>query len=173
MMAKSLNLQVETDVFKLYTSGDTIYARGLYEGFSQFRATGTLILVCNDLPQFEVTDAALWDRVKVVEFPLSIPKEKQNRELRPMLQNPDIGGKAILAWAAQGLKPYRETKTLQEPQCVVEWTAKHQKEQNPIVGWVEGYVEFGDFWTSGTQLYTSYEAWCRSEDEEVMSKKDF
>lgn len=167
------NLQVETDVFKLYTTGDTMDARGLYQGFTQFRATGTLILVCNDLPQFEVTDAALWDRIKVVEFPRSIPKSEQNPELRTLLQNPDMGGKAILNWAAQGLKRYRAAKMLQEPACVVQWTAKHQQEQHPVVRWVEERIQLGDFWVSVEALHTAYAGWCVAEEEAVMPKKEF
>src|SRR5207244_10948971 len=117
--------------------------------------------------------AALWDRVNVVEFPLSIPKEKQNPQLRPLLQNPDIGGKAILTWAAQGLKRYREAQTLHKPACVIAWTGKHQKEQHPIVRWIDECIAFGDYWMSVEQLYTSYEAWCRDEDEDAMVKKEF
>src|SRR5262245_4938837 len=127
-------LQIEDDLIKKFSAGGKIVARGLYSAHEEFEATATLLLMCNEAPEFKVTDAALWDRIRFIRFPHIIPRQERDLGLQSLLNDPAVGGKAVLAWAVKGFLRYQE-EGITEPECIRRWTQEQYDAQNPIAEW--------------------------------------
>jgi putative DNA primase/helicase len=162
---------IEDDLVKQFSAGGTIVARGLYSPHQEFEATATLLLMCNEAPAFNITDTALWDRIRFVRFPYIIPRNERDLTLQPLLKDPDVGGKAVLAWAMKGLLRYQE-EGIVEPECIRKWTQEQYDEQNPIAEWFKERVLVEEYaWISFKELYESYRCWCNEEGETTETDK--
>ena len=89
---------------KSITGGDRISARYLYGQRFEFEPTHTVILVTNHLPRVRGTDEAIWRRLRVVPFTVTIPSTDQIPDLGKSLAH--LHGRAILAWLVQGAVSY-------------------------------------------------------------------
>jgi putative DNA primase/helicase len=85
---------------KSITGGDPISARHLYGDRFEFSPSHTVVLVTNHLPQVRGTDEAIWRRIKVVPFEVTIPPSERIKDLGKRLARQD--GQAIMAWLVQG-----------------------------------------------------------------------
>jgi len=65
---------------KLLTGGDTITANPKYRDQVNFEATWQLILSVNDLPRFNVNDKAFLDRLMILTFEMTYPKNEEERQ---------------------------------------------------------------------------------------------
>src|SRR5262249_17901501 len=134
-------LQIEDDLIKKFSAGGKIVARGLYSEHEEFEATATLLLMCNDAPAFNITDTALWDRIRFIRFPYIVPRHERDLGLQSLLNDPDKGGKAVLAWAMQGLLLY-QSEGITEPECIRKWAQEQYDAQNPIAEWLQDRVTY-------------------------------
>ena len=62
---------------KLLTGGDKIKARFLYCDFFEFDQTWTITLFCNHKPIITGTDYAIWRRVRLVPWTVTIPDSEK------------------------------------------------------------------------------------------------
>lgn len=86
---------------KQLTGGDTITVRRLYGQLVTFEPSHTTVLY---LPRVRGGDPALWARLVVVPFEVTIPPDEQDPELAERLQRE---ADAVLAWAVAGYSAYR------------------------------------------------------------------
>ena len=59
---------------KNMTGGDTIVCRALYKDFVEFDPQFKLWVATNDLPNVTGSDDAIWRRIRVIDFPVTIPE---------------------------------------------------------------------------------------------------
>ena len=90
---------------KLMTGGDRIACRALYQNFFEFDPQFKLWVATNDLPEITGTTEAIWRRIRVIEFPVTIPPAEQDKGLADRLIA-ELPG--ILQWALHGLKEWRK-----------------------------------------------------------------
>ncbi len=98
---------VETDegrklaegLVKSLTGGDKIKARRMREDFWEFAPSHKLALVTNHKPRVTGTDHAIWRRLRLVPFEVTIPEEEQDKTLPAKLER-ELPG--ILAWCVRG-----------------------------------------------------------------------
>ncbi len=86
-------------VIKRLTGDDVISARFLYGEFFDFLPTFKIFMATNHKPKIGGMDNAIWRRIKMVPFEVSIPENKQDRMLSKKLEN-ELPG--ILAWMVEG-----------------------------------------------------------------------
>ncbi|PLS83054.1 MAG: hypothetical protein CYG60_22800, partial [Actinobacteria bacterium] len=84
---------------KQLTGGEKVKARYLHKDFFEFDPTHKVFLVANHKPEVLGTDHAIWRRVKLIPFDVTIPEEEQDPRLPEKLQA-ELPG--ILAWAVRG-----------------------------------------------------------------------
>jgi putative DNA primase/helicase len=89
---------------KSITGGDRISARYLYGQRFDFEPTHTVVLVTNHLPRVRGTDEAIWRRLRVVPFVVTIPPEDRIPDFGKILS--ELHGQAILAWLVEGAVDY-------------------------------------------------------------------
>ena len=92
---------------KQLSGGDRISARYLYGPRFDFTPSHTLILVTNHLPRVRGTDEAIWRRLRVVPFTVTIPPADRIPDYGRLLS--DLHGQAILTWLVNGAVDWYRT----------------------------------------------------------------
>jgi putative DNA primase/helicase len=86
------------------TGQDTITARFMKAEWFDFAPTHKLWLSTNHKPEIRGTDAAIWRRIRLVPWTISIPPAEQDKKLPEKLRA-ELPG--ILAWVVQGCLQWR------------------------------------------------------------------
>lgn len=153
---------------KRLTGGDRIKARRMRQDFVEFTPSHTAALVTNHLPRVSGDDPALWARLRVVPFDVTIPTNEQDPRLPEALQ---LEADAVLSWALAGWADYDE-HGLAEPPAVVRATEDYHAAADAVARFIEAeclvnphmHVSVAELW----------ERWCRwrvDDGAEEVSKK--
>jgi len=123
-------------LIKMITGGDTVTARLLYQESREFRPRFKLWLFSNTRPRASDDDSALWRRVLLVPFEQTIPEGERDPSVKARLQDPTIGGPAVLSWAVRGCLDWQRDG-LQVPDAVRAATTAYRMENDPLADWLE------------------------------------
>lgn len=155
---------------KQMTGGDTMTARYLYGEYFQFRPTFKLWLATNHKPDIRGTDLAIWRRIRLVPFTVTIPEAKQDKSLQQQLRA-ELPG--ILTWAVQGCNEWRHLG-LPAPTLVKSATDAYREEQDVLGQWLSDTCLNGPQLQAGaTDLYNSYKQWAEQHGEYVETQSRF
>src|SRR5690606_33658354 len=113
LFGKRLVASIETEegsrlresLVKELTGGDRISARRMKEDYWEFEPTHKIVLATNHKPQIRGTDHAIWRRVHLVPFTVTIPDDQQDRDLPSKLRG-ELPG--ILAWCVRGCLEWQQ-----------------------------------------------------------------
>ena len=142
---------------KWITGGDRIKCRHLYKNFFEFDPQFKLWLATNNLPDVSGSDDAVWRRIMLVEFPVSIPAEQQDKDLTGKLIA-ELPG--ILNWAMQGYRQWKEMG-LCPPDQVLMATTSYRDENDVVRQWLKACcVPIANHETSMKALHEFYCDWC-------------
>ena len=152
------------------TGGDTLAARFLHHEWFEFIPTFKIFLATNHKPIVRGTDCAIWRRIKLVPFAVTIPNEEQDKQLGDKLKT-ELPG--ILAWAAEGCKAWQR-EGLGEPEEVHQATASYHDEMDPLAGFIaDRCVVSNTAQTPVSALYKAYQEWCDQNGERVLPSNAF
>ena len=153
-------------VIKQVSGGDKITARFLYGEFFEFHPQFKLFLACNHLPFIKGNDNAIWRRIRLIPFSVTIPKEDQDKNLLNKLQQ-ELPG--ILAWAIRGCAEWR-TKGLQAPPEIVSASESYRFEMDVLAKFLdECCVVDRNFNVISGKLYDKYKSWAEENGEYVFT----
>ena len=82
-------------MIKQVTGGDMITARFLFREFFEFRPAFKLVLVSNHKPKIRGTDLAIWRRVRLVPFDVTIPPADRDPLLLQRIVADELPGAPI------------------------------------------------------------------------------
>jgi putative DNA primase/helicase len=119
-------------LMKQLTGGDRMRARGLYQDFFEFDQTWKILLAVNHKPAVQGTDHAVWRRIKLVPFTVTITDEEKDKGLPHKLQG-ELAG--ILAWAVRGCLEWQRAG-LGEPEEVTHATDAYKSEQDTLARFI-------------------------------------
>ena len=157
-------------VVKQITGSDKIAARFLYQEFFEFVPQFKLFLATNHKPDIRGTDLAIWRRVRLIPFAVTIPENERDNHLLDRLKA-ELPG--ILNWALDGCLDWQEDG-LRVPREVEVATSEYREEMDPIASFIEEHCVLGpDNQNSAAILYKSYMGWCDEEGERPITKKAF
>ena len=158
-------------LIKQFTGGDRVTARFLYRDTFEFRPQLKLWIGTNHDP--DARDDAMWRRVKKVMFGRTIPVEKRDPMLKSMLRDPDVGGKAVLAWAVRGAMDWAK-HGLNEPVAVTMAVTDYRNEQDRMMQFINEtmFKEDGAVLPIRT-VYATYNAWCKMNNEYPLRTPQF
>jgi P4 family phage/plasmid primase-like protien len=152
------------------TGGDPIRARRMREDFWQFDPTHKIILATNHKPVIRGTDHAIWRRIRLVPFTVTIPEKDQDKELPAKLME-ELPG--ILAWAVRGCLDWQK-QGLAAPDAVKDATQGYRDEMDVFEGFLAGECfRLPSAQVSAKDLYDAYERWCQANDVEALNKRAF
>jgi len=155
---------------KQLTGGDTITARFLHKEFFEFKPQFKLLLAANHKPIIRGNDNAIWRRIRLIPFTVTIPPEEQDRKL-PINLREELSG--ILNWALEGCKQWQRDG-LGLPDEVKVATDDYRAEMDTIGDFVTSCcLELPNAKVSAKMLYLAYKGWCDNNSERIMSNKWF
>lgn len=155
---------------KEMTGQDTIAARFMRGEWFDFKPTHKLWLSTNHKPKIRGTEDAIWRRIRLIPFDVTVPKPEQDRKLPERLRG-ELPG--ILAWAVRGCRQWREDG-LKEPTRVRKATASYRTQMDVLAGFIaDECVEHPDARVGLGQLYEVYKAWATEAGEFVKDKREF
>jgi len=164
------NRRLSEVIIKQMTGRDTVPARFLYGEFFEFRPQFKLFLAVNHKPVITGTDHAIWRRIRLVPFTVTIPESEQDKTLFEKLQL-ELPG--ILVWAVQGCLEWQRDG-LGNPEEITVATAEYRDEMDTIGNFIaERCVKHREAWVSTGELYTAYKLWAEENQEYVLPQKSF
>jgi putative DNA primase/helicase len=150
---------------KQLVGGDTITARFLFSEFFEFPSTFKIWLATNHKPNVKGTDHAIWRRIKLIPFNVTIAPEEMDKEL-PAKLRAELPG--ILAWAIRGCLEWQQ-KGLGVPGEVTAATADYREDQDFFGAFIQDRcIMDPEAETPSKELQSEYTSWC----EESGYKKE-
>ena len=110
---------------KMMTGEDVLSCRHLYRDLFNYKPQFKLWLATNTLPTIVGTDEAIWRRIRVIPFSVTIPPDEQDKTLATRLAA-ELPG--ILNWALDGWKLWKEGG-LKPPDQVVQSTGNYRTDE--------------------------------------------
>lgn len=165
--------RLDEGVVKQVTGEDAVTARFLHREFFTYTPRFKVVLVTNHKPVITGTDHGIWRRVVLVPFPVTIPKEQQDKRLLDKL-TAELPG--ILAWAVAGFHAWREQGLGDLPNVLAVANADYRRDSDVLGIWIEDQCSIdaapqSPLFTSSTGLYKSYSQWALDMGHRPMSSK--
>ncbi len=155
---------------KSLTGNDTITARYQFAREFSFTPTHKLWLGANHRPRIRSTDHAMWRRLRLVPFEVTIPPEKRDRELGAKLAA-ELPG--ILRWAVDGCLAWQRDG-LEPPKSILSATQQYRTDSDTLGAFIADCCQLGEgLKTQSTVLYEAYKKWAKDGEEYLMSQTDF
>lgn len=141
---------------KALTGGDPVHARFLHGNPFTFDPSHTVWLQTNHRPRVDDDGEAMWRRLLLVPFTVTIPPEERDPGLGERLERE---GDGILAWVVRGAREYLESG-LRPPERVLAATAAYRSAESTFGSWVEDCCILAEpAWTPTARLHRSYAEW--------------
>jgi putative DNA primase/helicase len=152
------------------TGADIISARFMRGEWFDFTPVFKIWLATNHKPKIRGRDNAIWDRIRLIPFEVSIPTSEQDPRLLDKLQAESAG---ILAWAVRGCQD-RLQDGLQPPRKVIQATAAYRAEMDDLGLFLDEHCILKDgVVTSAKALFDAYSQWTAGDKTTQMSQKAF
>jgi len=153
---------------KQITGGDKVAARFLYAEFFEFEPTFKVFLATNHKPLIEGTDYAIWRRIRLVPFTVTIPEDEQDKALASKLRQ-ELPG--ILRWAVEGCLAWQR-EGLDVPPEVQAATAAYRADTDRVGRFLEDCCVLDpSAQTRAGELHDAYRSWCDANGEDCESAK--
>ncbi len=147
---------------KRMTGGDTMAARFMRGEWFEFRPLFKVWLATNHLPVVRGTDEAIWRRIRLVPFTVTIPESERDPRLLEKLRD-ELPG--ILNWAIEGCLEWRESG-LDEPEAVRSATASYRDEMDTLGQFItDNCVVTETASALAGELYNLFGYWCEANGE--------
>lgn len=155
---------------KAITGGDRIVARFMHQDFFDYIPQFKLMITGNHKPVIANTDHALQRRLQLIPFLVTIPPEKQDKQLiEKLLQERD----GILAWAIAGCRAWQR-EGLNPPSCVTSATEEYFEIEDAFGQWLEENCQL----SAGecekvSDLFADWRQWAERSGELIGSVRRF
>lgn len=165
------NRRLDVALVKAVTGGtDRIAARFLYGEFFEFFVTFKVWLAVNHRPVIDETSDAIWDRIYLIPFNVTIPVERRDRGLPAALQQEAPG---ILAWMVDGFLRWQK-EGLNPPEEVRAARAHYRAESDVVGEFIDECCTVGPLRSAdATPLYKAFTEWCDRVGREAVSQTKF
>jgi len=133
-----------------------------YENPIEFTATHTLFMDCNYRPVVRGVDDAIWRRLKLIPFNVSISKADRDLTLPAKLWAEAQG---VLAWAVRGCIAWLKSG-LGDPPEINEANELWREHDDPIKEFLDDYCEIdSSLFVRASDLGAAYEYWAKQARE--------
>ncbi|MGH2934975.1 MAG: DNA primase family protein [Gaiellaceae bacterium] len=154
---------------KRLTGGDTIAARFMRSEWFEFKPQFKAWLATNHKPEVRGTDEAIWRRIRLVPFAVTIPPEERDPALPARLRN-ELPG--ILNLAVKGCLDWQYDGTLSTPNAVTEATSGYRADSDHVGRFLDDCCILNpDARAKTGDLYNRYGYWCTANGEHSLSQK--
>jgi putative DNA primase/helicase len=169
------NQRFAESALKQLTGQDTIAARFLYAEYFEFRPQFKIWLAANHKPIIKGDDHAIWRRIHLIPFTVTIPENEQDKHLEAKLLK-ELPG--ILNWALAGCLEWQKSG-LQPPLEVQAAVKEYRNDMDQFGQWVEECCVLSPegkaqgVKAGATDLYQSYKWWAEENTGWYMTMTRF
>lgn len=158
------------NLIKQLTGDDTISARFLYQETFEFEAEHKLFLATNHKPIIAGNDHAIWRRIKLIPFQVTITEDEKDKKLPEKLKSEYSG---ILNWAIEGCLEW-QNNGLGIPSEVASATDEYRSEMDLLNNFIQDCCNVGqDLNVHSKQLYQAYADYCEENAEFQFKQTSF
>ena len=150
---------------KNITGNEPLTGRGVNEqDYTTFKPTHTLFFLLNNKPYAPANDNAFFERMRIIEFPLSFIKgepEKPYERPADLKLEDDLAKEhsGILAWLVRGYLKYADEGLL-APQCVIDASKEYRRHEDVLQDWIDESCDLDPgLETEFKYLYLNYQGW--------------
>ncbi len=152
------------------TGQDTITARFMRAEFFDFKPSHKLWLSTNHKPEIRGTDHAIWRRIRLVPWSVTIPPAEKDMQLPEKLRR-ELAG--VLAWAVRGCLDWQRGG-LGESEEVRQATQDYRIEMDVLAAFMdECCLVAPGVQAKFSDLYAEYGRWCEVSGEKAEKKRAF
>ncbi len=152
------------------TGQDTISARFMRAEWFDFKPTHKLWLSTNHKPEIRGTDNAIWRRIRLIPWAVTIPPAERDRKLAEKLRG-ELSG--VLAWAVEGCLEWQR-EGLRAPEEVRQATREYRVEMDVLAAFLEDCCERAEKKRAyAGELWDAWKRWCEETGERPESQKRF
>ena len=138
------------------------------QDFFEFEPTHKIFIAANHKPVIRGTDEAIWRRIHLIPFTVTIPKSEQDKSLPQKLSRERCG---ILSWALRGCLEW-QIKGLGVPEEVADATNTYRGEMDTIADFLgDSCIQEPRARVTIGKLYETYKQWCDENGEKALSRK--
>jgi putative DNA primase/helicase len=159
-------------LIKDMSGGEKIAARFMRAEWFEFYPEFKIWLSTNHKPIIRGTDNAIWDRIRLVPFDVTIP---ENERIKKEVFEEILGGEmeGILAWLVEGCLDWQQNG-LTTPGAVKAATGEYRNEMDVIGEFLAECCLTGEgLSATAKDLYAAYETFCDENGDKAVSKKMF
>ncbi|MBT3181203.1 MAG: hypothetical protein HN337_01700 [Deltaproteobacteria bacterium] len=162
--------RLRESLVKQMTGEDMVTARYLYKNFTTFYSQGKILLATNYKPTIRETKKAIWDRIRLITFPVSFSEKERIKGFAHKLEE-ELSG--ILNWVIEGCLAWQNDGLL-TPGSVRAATEEYRKEMDTIELFMdERCVTGAHEEVRVSKLYSVYTNWCIGSRETPLTKRAF
>jgi putative DNA primase/helicase len=155
---------------KMMTGGDSITCRALYGHQFTYDPQFVLWLATNEMPDISGGSDAVWERLRIIPFDVSIPSDERDLTLFDKL-NEELPG--ILNWAIDGYHDWKENH-LNPPDKVLRTVSGYREEKDLVAQWInEECIQDPSAKSFSKELYKTYHDWATANHNEPLSNIKF
>ena len=157
-------------LIKDLTGRESVTARFLFHEYFEFMPQFKLVLGTNFKPEIRGTDAAIWDRIRLIPFDRRFEGAAEDKDLALKLQC-ELSG--VLRWAVEGCLEWQR-EGLGEPVEVTGATKEYRTEQDVVGEFLEERCETNPQALAGaTPLFKAFKGWLEEGGRESLSQAAF
>jgi putative DNA primase/helicase len=141
--------------------------RRIYGSPFEFEPLYKLFIDANHMPVIRGTDNAIWNRIRLIPFEVSIPKDQQDRDLGAKLKAEAPG---ILAWAVCGCLDWQK-RGLGDCTAVSDAVSSYRVAMDLVADFLTDCCETGPGYSVAFKdLYAAFLSWCRDIGETPLTQ---
>lgn len=162
--------QFAESTIKSLTGEDTITARFMHQNFFRFRPSHKIFLAANHMPTIRGKDPAIWRRIRMIPFTVSIPESSRDPRLLSKLRK-ELPG--ILNWAIEGCLNW-QAEGLGQPKAANLLKEDYQVEMDILHDFINQICFLHpDAKATSKDLYNAYLKFCDENADTPVKKKSF
>lgn len=164
--------RLNESLIKALTGNATVSARFLYAEPFEFEPTFKLWFDTNHKPVVRGTDYAIWRRLRLIPFEVTIPEAERDESLKWPNSRLRDELPGILNWAIEGCLLWLESG-LRPPAKVLMATDTYRVESDVLGAFIEECCELGGYEEQASLLYRAYRKWAEDNGEYVLTNTAF
>ncbi len=171
--ASEINGKLETNIFKLLTSGEPVEARLPFGQPHLISNYARFMFNCNELPEKVENNNAFFRRFLIIPFRVTIPRSEQDPDLAKRIIRSELSG--VFNWMLMGLNRLLKNRGFTPSKIIQNEVLKYQRESDTILLFLEdvGYQPSVVMDTPFSNVFSEYRMFCIESNYKVESKKAF
>ncbi|MBG6110794.1 putative DNA primase/helicase [Flavobacterium sp. CG_9.10] len=171
--ASEIHSNFETSIFKQLASGEPIEARLPYGDPFTLNDYAKLMFNCNELPKEVEQTNAFFRRFLIMEFDVTIPESKQDKELSKKIIETELSG--VFNWVLEGLDRLLIQKNFSKCAAIDNARSEYEKQSDSVQLFINenGFEKSATKYILISEMHKMYKSFCIEDNYKPLGKSKF